>query len=399
MSCPFATAAAVESAPLAGPLPAAYPEAVNRRYRSIEDPAVVRQILRRAEEFTPANALSTAIRLSPAALRILAAARFALPPVLASASGREHMSVRRVVAGFFSPAKVQAQGAFIEERVRGICGELEETYRAGGAVDLADRLAAAIPPEVMQKLTGIPVPPIDLLKRWSRHSLELFWGWPDERRQLVLAASAAEFFVWLVGAVDGSVAREDGNLYAALHRAGVEKRRIISLGYFLAIAGQETTTMLIQTAMFGALADGRWDACADPETGGQASKEVVREVLARASSVPTWRRIAAMDAEVEGESFLAGDELVLRLSGGMPEGPDDDSLAFGYGIHRCLGAGIARLETELVLGATARALPGIELVDREPRWNHLLSFQTPADVLTRLRADAPMPRKQKEHAQ
>ncbi|MFF5790927.1 cytochrome P450 [Paeniglutamicibacter sp. NPDC012692] len=399
MSCPFAAAAAVESAPLAGPLPAAYPEAVNRRYRSIEDPAVVRQILRRAEEFTPANALSTAITLSPAALRILASVRFALPPVLASASGREHMSVRRVVAGFFSPAKVQAQGPFIEARVRGICAELGETYRSGGTVDLADRLAAVIPPEVMQKLTGIPVPPIEFLKRWSQHSLELFWGWPDERRQLVLAASAAEFFAWLVGAVDESVARDDGNLYAALHRAGVEKRRIISLGYFLAIAGQETTTMLIQTAVFGALADGRWDACAVPETGGEVSRDVVREVLARASSVPTWRRITAMDAEVGGESFRAGDELVLRLSGGMPEDPEDDSLAFGYGIHRCLGAGIARLETELVLGATARALPGIELVDREPRWNHLLSFQTPADVLTRLRDGAPMPQSQKGHAQ
>lgn len=250
----------------------------------------------------------------------------------------------------------------------------------------------------MQKLTGIPVPPMEFLKRWSQHSLELFWGWPDEQRQLVLATSAAEFFVWLVGAVDESVGREDGNLYATLHRAGVEKRRIVSLGYFLAIAGQETTTMLIQTAVFGALADGRWDSCADPQTGGQASKDVVREALARASSVPTWRRITAVDAEVGGESFRAGDELVLRLSGGMPGSPDDDSLAFGYGIHRCLGAGIARLETELVLSATARALPGIELLDREPRWNHLLSFQTPADVKTRLQDGAPMPRSQKGHA-
>ena len=109
--------------------------------------------------------------------------------------------------------------------------------------------------------------------------------------------------------------------------------------------------MLIQTALFGALADGRWESCA-AESGGRRPGRV-REALARASSVPTWRRIAAMDAEVGGESFRAGDELVLRLSGGMPEDPDDDSLAFGYGIHRCLGAGIARLETELVLGATA----------------------------------------------
>lgn len=374
----------IESAPLAGPLPDAYPASINKRYRSIEDPTSVRQILGKANEFTPQNALSTAIALSPAALRILASVRFALPPVLASATGAAHMSVRRVVASFFSPAKVQGQRDLISRRVEEICEPFANAYAAGKTVDLAQDLAAIIPAEIMHNLTGIPVPPNELLKRWSQDSLELFWGWPDEARQLVLASSAAEFFSWLVEAVKESIRREDKNLYAELHRAGVEEKKIISLGYFLAIAGQETTTMLIQSALFSALHDEHWAACADPDAGEEAAREVVRRVLATASSVPTWRRITATDSVVNGEHFSAGDELVLRLSGGIPGFLDDDSLAFGYGIHRCLGAGLARLETELVLSATAKALPGIELADREPRWNHLLSFQTPQDVQTRL---------------
>ena len=110
MSCPYAaTASALDLAPLAGPLSEAYPDVVNARYRSIEDPDTVRAILARPDVFSPANALSTAVEPEPAALRVLARARFALPEVLASASGPEHLEVRRIVAGFFSPAKVRAQ--------------------------------------------------------------------------------------------------------------------------------------------------------------------------------------------------------------------------------------------------------------------------------------------------
>jgi cytochrome P450 len=382
MSCPFAATRArlAELAPLAGPLPDAYPEEVNRRYRSIEDPGLVRAILLRPEDFTPANALDTAIDLEPAALRILAAQRFSLPPVLASAGGAEHLAVRRVVARFFSPAKVAAQAGPIRQRVEGICAELAEQYRGGEHIDLAHHLAAVIPPEVMARLTGIPIPPAAELKRWSQDSLELFWGWPDAPRQVELAASAAQFHAWLDTSVAEAVARDDGNLYAALHHSGVDPARIRSLGYFLTIAGQETTAMLIATALRTALHEGRWAQCT--EAGSTA--DLVSQVLAQASSVPTWRREVAADIELDGEHFAKGEQLVLMLSGGVLGEEGDDSLAFGFGIHRCLGAGLARMETEVVLGAAAGALPGLEPAGAKPDWLHLLSFQAPRTVWTSL---------------
>ncbi|MGO2051583.1 cytochrome [Glutamicibacter sp. BW80] len=384
MNCPYApTTGSLADAPLAGPLPAAFPEAINRRYRSIEDPDTVRGILRRPGEFTTANALRTAINLAPAALRILAAVKFALPPALSSASGSEHLAVRRLVAGFFSPAKIQWQRRPITERVREICARLEPRYRNGEVLDLAAELAAVIPVEIMAVLTGVRVPPAENLKRWSQDSLELFWGWPAEDRQLVLAASAAEFYAWLDQTVHGAVRSEEPNLYAALHRSGVPERQIRSLAYFLGIAGQETTAMLIQSTLHAALRDGHWAACADPDTGPAAAQAVVREVLAVASSVPTWRRIAAVDARVGEHEFAAGEELVLRLSGGILGASGDDSLAFGHGIHRCLGAGLARMEAELVLAETARCLPDLEAAGAAPRFAHLLSFQAPVAVPTR----------------
>ncbi|QCU76923.1 cytochrome P450 [Citricoccus sp. SGAir0253] len=408
MSCPFAptTAAPAASAvvpqrvpvpagaPIAAPLPQAYPEQVLDRHRCVEDPAVVREILRRAEDFVPDNALTTVVPLAPATLRRLAAARFSLPAVLASASGAAHRTVRRTVARYFSPARVAAQAGPVAGLVRDACAGLRDRLGAGGEADLAVEVAGVVPPAILEALTGVPNPPHADLKRWSRDSLELFWGWPDAARQLELAESAVAFHAWLGGAVDDCLAAgpvpglpEGRNLFAALAAAGVDRDRIRSLGYFLVIAGQETTAMLAQTVLTTALVDGHWAACADPDGGAAAARDVVGSVLAQASSVPTWRRVVAVDTAIGGEAFAAGEHLVLRLSGGGLGSGADTSLAFGFGLHRCLGAGLAEMEAAVILHECARALPGLAGVDR-PDWGHLLSFQAPRTVRVRAVAGA-----------
>ncbi|TLP71181.1 cytochrome P450 [Nesterenkonia sphaerica] len=389
---------------MAGALPEAYPEQVLDRHRCVEDPRTVREVLRRAEDFVPDNALSTVVPLAPATLRRLAAAGFALPPVLASASGPGHRHVRRVVARFFSPARVGTQAGAVAGLVREACAGIRGRLEAGGEVDLAQEVAGVVPPVIISALTGVPNPAHADLKRWSRDSLELFWGWPEPGRQLKLANSAIAFHAWLGEAVDRCLAEERAspdlpggqNLFAALDGAGVERDRIRSLGYFLMIAGQETTAMLAQTALSTALADGRWAEseghwadCADPESGAAASRAVVASVLARASSVPTWRRVVAADTRVGDEAFTAGEHLVLQLSGGQLGETEDASLAFGFGLHRCLGAGLAELEAAVILHECARAMPDLDPVG-VPQWGHLLSFQAPRTVPVRVRPSVPV---------
>lgn len=297
--------------------------------------------------------------------------------------------MRRVVAPFFSPAKVrEARGRILATTRMALTAALADTGRAGGAVDLATTVAAAVPARVMSALTGVPNPPEAQLHRWSADSLELFWGWPDEDRQLRLARSAADFHRWLRGAV--VEARGDdaqpGNLFAALHEAGVDDERIVSLGYFLVIAGQETTRLLISTALTRALADpARWAALGAGADGGAgadaaeaAAAELVAECLRTSSSVPTWRRLATADVRVGEHEVRAGDELLLHLSG---EQHDDARLAFGFGLHRCLGAGLAELETALVVREVARLLPDARLTGPPATWLRLLSFQAPQHVL------------------
>lgn len=245
---------------------------------------------------------------------------------------------------------------------------------------------AALPPAVvMLEMLGLPVRDLPALKAWSLDSLELFWGWPGPERQLELARSAADFYRWLRELVLESVASPGRNLFKSLHDHGLSTPEICSLGYFLLIAGQETTTQLISTALFR-LAEGSAGVAWDKAAAKDKATELVRSVLADESSVPTWRRVASRDTELNGVAIRAGEEILLELTGNhRPEarttkGPLPYGLAFGSGIHRCLGAKLAELEAAVVVQETAAALPGVGLHGPEPEWIRLLSFQAPRTV-------------------
>ena len=202
-------------------------------------------------------------------------------------------------------------------------------------------------------------------------------NWPD---------SAAGFYVWLRKLVKESLAAPGRNLFKSLADHGLSTPEMCSLGYFLLIAGQETTTQLISTTLFRLLegsAPVGWNEAAT-ETG---SRTMVRHVLTTESSVPTWRRVAAHDTNLGDAPIPAGAEILLELSGNpiTHAGPERGQstaygLVFGSGIHRCLGAKLAELEAAVTIQETAAALPRIQLRDHKPEWIRLLSFQAPRTV-------------------
>lgn len=366
-------------------------------YLVVRDPDAVRDVLHRPAEFSPANALVAVTPLEGPALRVLQRVRFALPPVLASNDTDTHAGIRKVVAGFFTPATVAAMEPRIRELAREAARNAADQLGSSGNVDLVQTVAAFPPAVVMLELLGLPVRDLAHLKRWGLDSMELFWGWPDDDRQLELAHSAADFYVWLRKLVAESRNAPGRNLFKSLAEHGLSTPEICSLGYFLLIAGQETTTQLISTTLFRLLegfAPVTWKDAAS-EAG---SKSVVRHVLATESSVPTWRRVAAHDTNLGGTLIPAGAEILLELSGNQVTAPAATEslplaeqaarprqstgygLVFGSGIHRCLGAKLAELEAAVTIQEAAAALPRIQLRDHEPDWIRLLSFQAPRTV-------------------
>lgn len=349
----------------------------------VDEPHAVREVLRRVDDFAPDNALTAVTPLGPDALRRLARARFALPPVLASASGPAHLRVRRVVARFLTPAQVEAVRPLVVELTRERVDAARRELVAGGTVDLTEAVSAHVAPAVFGHLVGLAMPPTPLLHRWSRHSLELFWGYPDPQRQVVLADSAAELFTWLTDAIHTRVTGRP-SLFDALRAAGVDEPRLRSLAFFLLIGGQETTAMLTDIALHEALASGAWRSIA--RGGPSEAEQLVRRMLTTTSSVPTWRRVAVRDTTIGGRAVAAGTAVLVELCRHEP-GVSDDSLAFGFGVHRCLGARLAPLEAAVVLAETAAGLPEAVPAGPAPDWLRLLSFQAPRTVLVRWRSE------------
>ena len=105
-------------------------------YLVVKDPDTVREVLHRPEEFSPANALVAVTPLTGPALRVLQRVRFALPPVLASNDTDTHAGIRKVVAGYFTPATVAAQEPRIRELAQEAARNAAGQLGSSGHVDL-----------------------------------------------------------------------------------------------------------------------------------------------------------------------------------------------------------------------------------------------------------------------
>ncbi|MFJ8961196.1 hypothetical protein ACIRG5_17585 [Lentzea sp. NPDC102401] len=320
----------------------------------------VRAVLADPVTYLPDNALTAVTPVGTAALRSLVRARFSLPPTLANNGSDSHAQLRRLVASFFTPARVAAA----EPRIRSLVLE-----RLGGT-DLVRSLAWDLPAIVLMDLLGLENVDIPTLKRWSSGSLEFFWGDLSRERQLELVDDVGDFHQWLIKRYHA----RDGELFCALADAGVSAEDSAGLCYFLLIAGQETTTQLLSTALRRALQDrALWARLGSPGV----AEAFVEDVLRTETPVVTWRRLTARDVVLSGVHVPAGAELVLLLSG---KETDPRHLAFGYGRHFCLGAGLARLEAAVTLRTVAEHEPSLRLDGSEPEWLQLLSFRAPRSV-------------------
>ncbi len=357
--------------------------------------ADIRAVLADPEVFRPDNALTAVTPLPVSTLRMLARAGFSLPPTLANNGTDSHSGLRRVVASFLTPARIDHAMELTRALVADGLGEARRQLAEGGSCDLVELIARDLPCVVLLSLLGIGDVDLPILKAWSRASLELFWGNPDPERQRQLAEEAAEFHQWLAGRVRAAEP-SPSDLFGALvaHRKPdgrpLRVAEAVGVCYFLLIAGQETTTQLLSTLLRRCVERPElWKRLSAGENGLAA--DCVEEILRREPPVITWRRVTAHATDIGGVELPEGAQLLLMLagSGSDPEVFAEPSrlcpgregarrhLAFGHGRHFCLGAGLARAEAAVVLDAVARALPELRLLEPDPPMLGLLSFRAP----------------------
>jgi cytochrome P450 len=297
----------------------------------------------------------------------------------------DHTRLRKLVSGAFTPAAI----AQLEARVRQITTEYLDAMLARDESDLVADLAIPLPVTVIAEMLGIdPARQLDF-KRWSDDLLELGQvirqRAMSRERVVELMQSRRELVDHFEGLIAERRARPRADLISELVRSEVEEARltaeeVLSMLVILLIAGNETTTNLISTGTHLLL--DHPEALAALRTDASLIPGFIEETLRFESPAPMLFRVTTEDVTLSGGTIPKG-QMVLVLVGAAnrdpAQFPDPDRfdirrdarghVAFGYGIHFCVGAPLSRLEGRVAFEEMLRRLPAFSRTRAQPDWS------------------------------
>lgn len=287
--------------------------------------------------------------------------------MLTSLDPPEHTRLRSLVTQAFTARRI----ATLRPRVESLAEELLAELPQDEPVDLVARFAIVLPMVVISELLGVPE--IDR-EEFARLSTVLIDECPDEE----LARASAQMATYLEGLVAAKWAAPDDALLSALISASDEGDRlsdleIVAMAMLLLMAGHETTAVFITNSVRALVDDDSARArLADPAKVPSLVEELLRWL---SPALNASLRFATEDLEIGGVKIARGESVTLSTGAANRDPdryPDPDTLdpdrdtsghvAFGHGIHRCLGAALVRLEGEVALEALFRHHPNLRVV-------------------------------------
>lgn len=307
---------------------------------------------------------------------------------------------RGLLARVFTPRRMNA----IEPELHRFCAETLDPHRGEDTFDFVRDLGAYMPMRAIGMLLGIPQSDQEAIREAIDASLRLDEsGAPGERTagDAVYGGLFGEYVDWRVEHPSDDLMSELVHAeFEDEHGVRRKLRRDEALGYIglLASAGNETTTRLIGWTgkLLADHPDQRARLVADPSL----TRGAIEEILRYEAPSPVQARLVAEDVELHGVALPEGS-VVLAINGAanrderrFPEGERfdvtrriDHHLTFGFGLHFCLGAALARLEGRVALEAVLARWPEWEIDSANAvrartstvrGWERLPAFVTPA---------------------
>jgi cytochrome P450 len=293
--------------------------------------------------------------------------------VLSNTDPPAHSRLRRRVAASFTPRVLDAIRPDVERLVDELLGRLDRS----GVVDLVGEFAYPLPAIVIAQLFGAPEEGRDQFERWSADIVSFVGsGRPQPERAIQADASLGAFRSYLEPLIERARADPQPDLLSQLVLSDADgpltDDELVATCVTLLFAGHETTANLIANGLLALLCNPSDLDRLKADTALAAP--AVEELLRYDGPVQRLRRRATQDVELEGKHIRAG-QLVMAFVGAANRDPDrfdkpdrlnisprpGGHLAFGHGIHFCVGAALTRLEAPIAWNALLDRFPNIRL--------------------------------------
>lgn len=293
----------------------------------------------------------------------------------------DHSRLRRLVSQGFMSKFIQA----LEPSIRRIVRDCLDKTGNESHFDLVQSLAAPLPAVVIAEMLGLPDSDHGRFQIWSEQLVGGSGTNDTDKIEDSQQASQAlrDYFRDVI-----KIKRQnmDDGMISRLIRAEEEGDKLTEIELYntcllLLVAGHETTTRLISNGVYLLLESPQQLAQlrADPTLIPQA----IEEMLRYEPPVQATRRFATEDVDFHGTTFKKGQLIFLSIAGSnrdprANENPDTfdinrekpKQISFGYGIHLCIGAALARLETQVALEELLDRYPDMQLRDNAPAWGN-----------------------------
>jgi cytochrome P450 len=297
-------------------------------------------------------------------------ARRARQNIFISMDDPEHATQRRMVTAAFSIRRVEALRPAIQ---RIVDAQLDAMLAGPKPADLVQAFALPVPSLVICDLLGVPYTDHGF---FQSHSRVLINRGSTAEESVQATDELVDYLDELLGKKLADPADDVLSALAERIRAGeLTRREAASMGMLLLVAGHETTANMIALGTLALLEHpdqlARVRESEDPKLIASAVEELLRYLNIVHSG---RRRVALEDIEIGGMTIRAGEGIVLSNDIGNrdPDAfPDPDSLdvgrnprhhiAFGFGVHQCLGQPLARVELQVVYSTLYRRLPDLRL--------------------------------------
>jgi len=337
-----------------------------------------------------ANRMSVFMKALPEPMRIRHATlgkHFSL--FFANMDPPEHTRFRGIVSQSFTPKMVKSLAPRIQNIVNGLLDELASQ----GEMDAISDFAYPIPATVIAEMLGIP--PADRLNfgQWSRDLTNFLGASTTTCQELADQAqrSLQRLTEYFRGLIDGRRSSPQQDLISSLIAAEEEgdllnEEELVATCNFMLMAGHDTTTNLIGNSILALLNNP--DELQKLKSDPGLIETAVEEFLRYESPLQRQTRVALDDFEIDGRCIRKG-QTVLLLQGAANRDPeqfpepdrldigrqDNKHVAFGAGIHFCLGALLARLEGQIAINTIVQRLSNIRLATDNPSWRQNFSFR------------------------